>query len=544
MKKHSKKADGSDLNLIKLEKSILGDPWVPIYSTDVEFDSTHYERAMNNIIKQPNINSTVIMRADILKENIFDSEKGDTMFVSKQLTKLPEFPDLQDSDNVEQKLLYRYYDDVELRNIPLENSEIEFNPKCEIVRRMIPRNPYKDYIINQTSVILCDETQSSFLVVYIPHINTVEETPFYLPQVHGIAILYHQNQLSIHYLPFEYQDPLQSQKIRDLDPGERCIRIAMRLIQTSQKHSQGTKDGYEKRVVHDVVVPKEAFQNRYISLKKKYSSSLVNQWTEKTDPKKHVFEDLAIAAFLIELWHIKYNNQGFEFMDIGCGNGLLVYILHLEGYKGKGIDARARKSWSTYPQATQDQLFEKIIIPQILLQSTENTKEKYFQIPDINDSSLMTYHSSSKLMNSDFVCTTNEFGDNTFIIGNHSDELTCWIPLLGYPFLVIPCCSHALSGAKKRYTSNKNSKLSTYAALVDHVEDLSKQMGWIVEKESLRIPSTRNAAVIGFDKHSRYNHDTKEAFDGRAMEILAREGSTDAWVENSINLMKRPPKEH
>lgn len=543
--KHKK--DGSELRLMLPETSILGDPWVPIYETAVDFETNHFERAMSNIIKQPNINSTVIMRADVLKENVFDP-KGDTMFVSKQLNKLPEFPDLpQTSDNSSdenQTVLYRYYDDVELRPVVLDSCEtLNFRAKCEIVRRIIPRNPYKDYIINQTSVILRDESTQACLVVYIPHIKSIEETPFYLPPVHGIALLYHNHKLSIHYMPFDYENLLECQKIRELDPNDRGIRIAMRLVQTSQKHSQGTKDGYEKRVVHDVVVSKESFQNRYISLKKKYSSALVNLWAEKTDPKKHVFEDLAIAAFLIELWRFKYpQEQALEFVDLGCGNGLLVYILHMEGYKGRGIDARARKSWNTYPQSTRDQLYEQIIIPQVLL--TDNGKDKYFQIPDIKDSSLMTYHSSSKLMKSDFVCTTQDWGDNVFVIGNHSDELTCWIPLLGYPFLVIPCCSHGLSGAKKRYNSTTKTGSSTYGALVDHVEELARYVGWIVEKESLRIPSTRNAALIGVDKHSKYKQDTKQQFDGKVLEVLERDGGADAWVENSINLMKKPPKDH
>jgi tRNASer (uridine44-2'-O)-methyltransferase len=38
-----------------------------------------------------------------------------------------------------------------------------------------------------------------------------------------------------------------------------------------------------------------------------------------------------------------------SFIDIGCGNGLLVYLLTSEGYPGKGIDIRARKIWSFYP---------------------------------------------------------------------------------------------------------------------------------------------------------------------------------------------------
>ena len=38
-----------------------------------------------------------------------------------------------------------------------------------------------------------------------------------------------------------------------------------------------------------------------------------------------------------------------SYLDIGCGNGLLVYLLSSEGHPGKGIDIRARKIWSLYP---------------------------------------------------------------------------------------------------------------------------------------------------------------------------------------------------
>ena len=47
-------------------------------------------------------------------------------------------------------------------------------------------------------------------------------------------------------------------------------------------------------------------------MKKKYSGDLVANWVESTDPKKHVFEDLAVAAFLIELWNARYKDKPFE----------------------------------------------------------------------------------------------------------------------------------------------------------------------------------------------------------------------------------------
>lgn len=571
------------------EKSILGDPWVPIYKTSVDFKSSHFETAMSNLIKQPNINSTVIMRADILKENNFDTSKGDiTSFISNQIDKFPEFPS---SENAADEILHRNLDDVKLRLAPLENSEIQFTVRNEIIRRIIPRNPFKDHLINQTCLVFTNQPESSSestLVVYIPHIESPDEIPFYLPPVYAVGILYHESSLSIHYTPFNYENNVEAGSLlRALDPSDRTIRIALRLLQTSSKHALGAKVGYEKRVNHDLVVPKIEFQNRYISLKKKYSSHLVNLWCESTDPKKHVFEDLAIAAFLIEFWNLKYKSKDeIEFRDLGCGNGLLVYILNQEGYKGQGIDARARKSWSIYPKEVRDNLLEQIIIPSVLLKPhpavaklaphiTDNGR--FFQVPEnpskpLNESEnpkipLMSYYSSQNLLQSSQVCTTDDFPSNTFIIGNHSDELTCWIPLLGFPFIVIPCCSHALTGSKIRYGPRKqiskkqqtqaqahtqtkplpqkpNSSISAYSSLVDHVEDLSKQMGWIVEKEMLRIPSTRNAAVIATKKEEQFIDESEESNQTRVLDILALEGGAEGWVENTMMLMKKSPRNH
>ncbi|KAK6198865.1 uracil-O(2)--methyltransferase [Scheffersomyces amazonensis] len=541
-----------DIPLLHTEESILGKPWLLVYKKNVEFEGQHFETAMSNLIKQPNINSTVIMRADILKENIYDPEKGDTMFVSKLINQIPEFPSSDEST-----ILKRDLTDVELRSIPLDNSKIQLQPKFEIIRRIIPRNPFKDYIINQTCLVLTDDntTNSSsnnnndtILVVYIPHISSKDEIPFYLPEVYGVGILYHKKSLSIHYLPFGYkQSDIEYNLVKNWDPTNRSIRIALRLLETSAKHSNGVMAGYEKRVNHDMVVPKIAFQNRYISLKKKYSSNLVNSWIESTDPKKHVFEDLAIAAFLIEFWASLYKSkEDFEFRDLGCGNGLLVYILNNEGYKGIGIDARARKSWTTYPEEVQKNLKEQVIIPSILLKPhpavakmAPHIKDngRYFQIPDSP-----SYYSSANLLASEKVCTLDDFPKNTFIIGNHSDELTCWIPLLGFPYMVIPCCSHSVSGAKVRYNPRKSAtQNSTYSSLVDHVEDLSITMGWDAKKEMLRIPSTRNAAIIG---SKRNINESLESYQTRILDILALEGGTEGWVENSIALMKRPPRNH
>lgn len=548
-----KKADKDiQLDLLSAERSCLGDAWVPIYEAAADFGPHHFETAMSHLIREPNINSTVILRADVLEETRYDAA-GEVQSTDTDSPDLPDFSESAGADSAQ--LLKRDLADVKLRAVPLGGSQIRLVMSNSIIRRIIPRNPYKDHILNQTCVVM--KGDDAVLVVYIPHITAIDEVPFYLPPVHAVGILYEKLKLSIHYVPFALDTQL-----RTLGAAERPIRIALRLLQTLAKHSLGVKSGYLKRVNHDLVVPRIAFQNRYIALKKKYSGELVANWVESTDPKKHVFEDLAVAAFLIELWTARYKNHDFEFRDLGCGNGLLVHILILEGFKGKGIDARARKSWRTYPQNVQDNLLEQIIIPSVLLKPhpamakmapyiTDNGR--LFQVPEVEMRNpaavpLMKYYSAANLLELSMVCTTQDFPPNTFIIGNHLDELTCWIPLLNFPFMVIPCCSHALNGAKVRFNPRKLAKgdkaaqnVSMYGALVDHVEELATQMCWQVEKEILRIPSTRNAAVIGMEKKEPFKLEPEDMTELRILDILAAEGGAEGWVENLMALMKKNP---
>ena len=45
------------------------------------------------------------------------------------------------------------------------------------------------------------------------------------------------------------------------------------------------------------------------------------------------FQDLAIAAYLVSLWSSEATKPK-SFIDVGCGNGLLVYLLTQEGFEG------------------------------------------------------------------------------------------------------------------------------------------------------------------------------------------------------------------
>jgi len=228
----------------------------------------------------------------------------------------------------------------------------------------------------------------------------------------------------------------------------------------------------------DTLLPQATVQNTYSRLKSKYAKSVITNWVEETDPSKHVFEDLAIAAFLIELWKDMYVGKEFPgFVDIGCGNGLLVNILIEEGYTGWGFDARKRKSWSMFKAKVQENLKVLVLIPAMLQKGPGS------------DSTALT--SPDKENTHDGI-----FRQGTFIISNHADELTPWTPILAtvskcHSFICLPCCSHNLTGARFRAPppKEKGASRSTYASLVSWVSKLAGDCGWKVEKEVLRIPS-------------------------------------------------------
>lgn len=140
------------------------------------------------------------------------------------------------------------------------------------------------------------------------------------------------------------------------------------------------------------MVPKDRYMRTYARMKDRYAQKWVQDWPEKTDARKFVFEDIAIAAWLVALWELEREEEikkrskdiGDEplekektekeegkdeavtprmqtFVDLGCGNGLLTHILNEEGHPGKGIDIVSRKVWEVYGPGTQLEGKERVI---------------------------------------------------------------------------------------------------------------------------------------------------------------------------------------
>lgn len=576
-------------------------PFASMLSASCSFNPEIYLRVVMNMVKNPNLTSTHLFRADIFYDSLNDSI-------------LPGAP----ADDLTTR-----WKSITSECRPLPITIPGFEMKRTIVRQLIPRNPNIDRALTQTCHFLERyDTQSDTLynlVVYLPHEFSADAIPWYHPAVKALAVRHAWQSNSGDASPPGLVS-IYFSFFPDAERTTRQDRTALNFLKIVHKHGEGQRVGYTKRVNHDVIMPQARFQNTYSRLKIQYAKELMNGWVEQTPPEKHVFEDLGIAAFLIELWRDMYclssdhsetpsstskgQNTSIEkkafpgFVDVGCGNGILVYILLREGYKGWGFDARRRKTWDALPEWVQSNLKEAILIPEpfnvaneLPEQARDNTQTSprsrddethdEFEDGDQTQTKLEPTPQSGPFVN-------GVFPNSPFIVSNHADELTAWTPLLAYlsqsPFISIPCCSHDLSGARFRARARTKAKAddfrsplvvkdatptksfaaetgslekpnskapSAFATLCSYVESLACEVGFAPEKEILRIPSTRNTAIVG-----RIHHKVlvpTESYETRRQKvfgILERElgmGVVDiasAWIDRAHKIARTKGEGH
>ncbi|PGG97939.1 hypothetical protein AJ80_09615 [Polytolypa hystricis UAMH7299] len=558
------------------------EPWTTstrLAQSGERFTPESHLNILTFLLQNPNLNSSILFRADILYDSLGDLKTPEQL--ERDLTGCNEDKVIIQAENQEVA--------------PLPAADYPgFEWKRTVVRKLIPRNQNRDQPLDQTchfykgsaGAELCKQRD---LVVYIPHTISEQDTPFYHPAVRALALLYDftpasgnptnsqeaTGTISVHFLPFssETTDTISYRLQRTL------LGFLSTQLRLSRKSVTSPDMANRKKAVEkDNLIPQHVLQNTYARLKDIYAPDLIAKWVEQTEPSKHVFEDISIAAFLIELWKTMYKPVRFSsvtnipeekskaqtenkppdfpgFVDIACGNGVLVHILLSEGYHGWGFDARRRKTWSIYPNSTQEHLSQSICIPEPFMEALNARGAAEVQINDETQ------------------IHTGVFSKETFIISNHADELTLWTPLLGalsnfdnpLPFLAIPCCSHSLSGVRYRYpppksasasskddkkispeegtqqqtskdsnnNDNNNSTVSAgheevdqnpqpatgdlkalrtrklqershpdlpssaYGSLTAKAISVARELGYDVETTLLRIPSTRNIGIVG-----------------------------------------------
>lgn len=454
--------------------------WLPLGTCLAHFDCNTWLKVIRQHISFPERNSSNILRANILSET------------EESIVPLP------------------------------------FTSATSIRRKLLPRRPNLDGHLFQTCSIYRQDLNNA-LVVYTQQTEKglpiqLEQIPFYHPKVRSIAFQYRsrnqkvvpsaekeeeeedlpEGDVFIYIVPFACNERFNASQ----NPSHRLSRTILMLLDHQALHSWGSKHNYRKRVIHDTLVPREEYMDLYLILKERYASTIINKWALSTDPLKHVFEDIGIAAFLILLWKETYMATGEKmtsFVDVGCGNGLLVHLLNAEGYQGFGFDLQERKSWQVWKD-----------------------------LPGGADLRTISLDAPAMVENSDSL-----FPPGSFLIGNHADELTSWIPLLAhsipevYGFVNIPCClyrlngdhfgdmkhdvseqdlSHLLGRSKENQTfqftqeqiergpppaQGKSTSTTRNTVYLKYLSHLHLQAGWHLEKEALRIPSTKNWALVG-----------------------------------------------
>ncbi|KAK4509319.1 uncharacterized protein ATC70_007670 [Mucor velutinosus] len=382
-------------------------------------------------------------------------------------------------------------------------------PMDTIIRELIPKRKSKD--ANLAEKVEYFESDKEARVIYEP---LESKLPFYYPKVKAYSFVYElgssdtfeqnddeeQGTLRLEIIPLDTLQPSVA------DPK---MQYALKtILHKLFKWCIQKRLGYKKKAHHDVLVPKDTYQSMYQYIKAKYGPHLVANWTEKTDPKKFVYEDLAIASYLLCIWkeEEKKTKRKQTFIDLGCGNGLLTFLLSSEGYEGYGIDIADRRIWPA-------------------LSEINGHKKDILRVEALYPAKV-TYPGTE------------------WLIGNHADELVPWIPIIASKsgdnckFMVIPCCFYGLDGTRS-LSLPLSETVGKYRAYTDYIKDIAVKAGFHVEEDYLRIPSTKNIAIIG---RTRQQHqgavDLSQSIDRASQAFVPRKTDREKEEERQESLKK------
>ena len=259
----------------------------------------------------------------------------------------------------------------EIKMLPVSHFEGCLTLKRKLIRKKNPNDTLTD------SVIISWPTERSVFVQFMIDENENESYAFKVDEVEKKLQLF-----SATNAPKSWLNKCLSKKLIQwsLEPlGDQALTGSLKLILI------------------------EEYTTLYQKLKDKYFDEILSLWdTESTNGEKFIHEDLGIATYLLLIWKSKPPKS---FVDLGCGNGLLVYLLTKEGIEGGvGLDLRKRKIWNYFREKGADLRVETI---------------------------------EAK--------ADDKFKNYDWLIGNHSDELTPWLPVMAKlsnsNFFLLPCCA-------------------------------------------------------------------------------------------------------
>ncbi|XP_055603869.1 probable tRNA (uracil-O(2)-)-methyltransferase [Uranotaenia lowii] len=346
------------------------------------------------------------------------------------------------------------------------------------LNRLLPKNLTQFQPLEVVCVLDIDSQSGTFVCIQNEENNLTPKFPFTI-QLRGQV-------LSINSSSVEVSDEKSTNWLKDI--------LFERLLKWIENLLQEPKNPKDDLISLSLINNLEQYNQLYSILKAKYGTEMVRIWPEGTDPKKYVYEDVAIACYLLTLWRQEREETGSDrlqsFVDVGCGNGLLVYILTGEGHPGFGIDLRRRKIWDLYPEHVD--LREQAIVP-----------------------------SNAAL-----------FPQTDWIIGNHSDEMSPWIPVLAARssyscrYFLLPCCAYEFDGSKFQ---RQNSGVSQYTDFLRYAQQISEVCRFRTSIDRLKIPSTKRTCLVGQGRTNGQNEfeETSKKIETFINERIGESAKTD-----------------
>eukprot|EP01114_Cavostelium_apophysatum_P002921 TRINITY_DN12624_c0_g1_i2.p1 TRINITY_DN12624_c0_g1~~TRINITY_DN12624_c0_g1_i2.p1 ORF type:complete len:279 (-),score=50.39 TRINITY_DN12624_c0_g1_i2:113-949(-) len=166
-------------------------------------------------------------------------------------------------------------------------------------------------------------------VEYVPNVpagekaNPAERIPLYYPKVKKFSFAYEVDEVTGETYYVFRAVYFEDYSFFHGDYKETMAKVAKSNFARFSKWAvKEDKEAYKKHAEHDVLVPHKQFHQKYQEMKKKYRFWAAN-WPEKTSPQKFVYEELAIAAFLVCLWENERKELNTDkmqsFIDLGFG---------------------------------------------------------------------------------------------------------------------------------------------------------------------------------------------------------------------------------
>jgi tRNASer (uridine44-2'-O)-methyltransferase len=151
-------------------------------------------------------------------------------------------------------------------------------------RKLLARRPGRDPSLEQhCTFYVTDGSQHISLLVLTPLTTPDSPLPYYHPAVSHLAFRYIPNAESMLQIDVV---PLPN---TPLDINSRLYRTCLALLETVNRYGWGAMTNYKKRMHHDTIIPREAYQDLYLTMRERHKH-IIGKWQEETDPLKHVFE--------------------------------------------------------------------------------------------------------------------------------------------------------------------------------------------------------------------------------------------------------------